>query len=105
MNESKKHDHELGRSTGNEQLACLSHDVSEKDEVIGRENDKKMFEGTIFFVQAGTSPEVGTHDSNEKCLIECTQNVIPSSCKNGKWPENVDNVRFNTSAVENYCSS
>lgn len=82
----------------------MSHDVSEKDEVLRRENDKKMLEGTIFPVQAGTSPDVGTHDSNEESLIECTQNVVHSSRKNGKWPENVDNVRFDTSAVEDRCS-
>ncbi|KAG6675573.1 hypothetical protein I3842_15G110200 [Carya illinoinensis] len=103
--ESEKHD-ELCRTTGNDQIFCLSHDISEKGEALGKENNNKvLLEATSFSGQEGSSPGVGMQDSTKENLIESTEKVVQSSFQNGKCPENLDNAISDTSAAEDPSSS
>lgn len=103
--ESEKHD-ELCRTTGNDQIFCLSHDISEKGEALGKENNNKvLLEATSFSGQEGPSPGVGMQDSTKENLIESTEKVVQSSFQNGKCPENLDNAISDTSAAEDPSSS
>lgn len=99
---SEKHDHGLGRSTGNHS-PLLSDNVSEKGDALTKENGDKLLEGTSLSGQ-GASPEVDTCDCNEENLNGSTQNVLRSSSQNGNGPENL-NVTLETSAAEGPSSS
>ncbi|KAG2667288.1 hypothetical protein I3843_15G104500 [Carya illinoinensis] len=80
--ESEKHD-ELCRTTGNDQIFCLSHDISGKGEALGKENNNKvLLEATSFSGQEGPSPGVGMQDSTKENLIESTEKVVQSSFQN-----------------------
>lgn len=90
-------DHEVCSSTGNDPSPCLSHDISEKDDALTKENGNPMLEETNFTGQ-GTSPKVGMHDSIEEILVESSQNVGRGFSQNDKLPENAENVGLDNSA-------
>lgn len=89
--------------------AQFSYDSEYRDRrYVNQEDGQTDFQNNSLFLEKndhaentqGTSPEVGVNNSIEESLIESAQNVVQSSCQNGKMPGNVENVIPDASAVK-----
>lgn len=79
--------------------------VNQEDVQTDFQNNSLLLEKNDHAENTQGTPEVGVCNSIEGSLIESTQNVVQSSCQNGKMPENIENVIPDTSAAKDPGSS